>query len=476
MKKALKILLARHPFLGAIIEFTGERTADFIFSSVEEVPLEIFRQEPGADRWLEIFERQANFFLKVSEPLARVVLLLPEEGDVDESGLYSQYVYLTIHHGIEDGTCCTNLLSEILEVCSCIDTNTTSPIMEEKRSLVATPPDLQQSRDLDEESQTIYDERVKPIQDRITKLVAETVSVGKPMKRTVVKELVDEVNALDKELYEKDLQEGCYDNKKFRISKLRALLKEIQNPISMACPAPPKNYTGEKYTAIFPIRLSEEDTKKIVNGCRANGTTVHAALLAGLAFAATQHLKDNNDDIIYYPINSAVNLRKRLGIDKKDLGFYASGLNTNHLLVPGETNFWDLARDAKAQLNTGSERDLAILTHSLGERLSPGMQMFIERFEMFKEGPPIFRSLVISNMGVADLKENYGPYEVESLLQTACCGGLSETILFATTTRNRMFLNVSYSRGFVTDEEASKTLNDVLFYVFAAIDNPHLKF
>jgi len=478
LKRALQILHGRHPFLRASIEITGERSADYLLSSIDEIPLEIITQDPGSDRWLEIFERQANYKLELLGPLARVVLLIPAENDIeDESGLYSQYVYLTIHHAIEDGTCCTNLLSEMLELCGCIDTNTTSNLMQEKLSLLDTPPDLLNSRHLNEQEQIFFDEKIKPIQEKIEKHISETTAVGKPIKGHVVKDILEEMNALDCEMYQQELEAGCYDNKKLKVSTLRALLKESEFPINTITPRPPKNESSaERYTAIFPLRLSKEDTMKIIKGCRANGTTVHAALMAGLLFGSTQHLKDNTDDIIFFPVHCAVNMRNRLGIDKQHLGFYASSIGTYPHLVPNESNFWDVAKDIKAQLNSFNERDVHCLPHTLGKELSPGMEMFIGQLKNFQTGPPVFRALGISNMGVADLKTNYGPYEVESLLQTACCGGLTEAVIFVTTTHQQMFMNMTYARGFMSEEEASKIIHDTLFYVYSAIDNPELIF
>ncbi|WP_235719787.1 phthiocerol/phthiodiolone dimycocerosyl transferase family protein, partial [Fischerella thermalis] len=219
------------------------------------------------------------------------------------------YLITTIHHAIADGLSCIQLHSELLKYCQKIISF--EPI--EVVSLPALPP--------------------------LKKLLPDSM---RGWKGTV----------------------------NIFLTICRLLLKDIYYR--------PQTLKFEKFlpiesrrTGIVHRKLNEAQTTKLLNACRKNKTTVHAALCAAMLFAAGRKITPGKKTNVNLSCWSPINLRNRLqpNISNEHLGVLVSGDISCHNLRTN-TSFWDLARDRRQQMEASLEGDRVFCSALLIELLT----------------------------------------------------------------------------------------------------------
>ncbi|BAY83659.1 hypothetical protein NIES267_31500 [Calothrix parasitica NIES-267] len=204
-------------------------------------------------------------------------------------------------------------------------------------------------------------------------------------------------------------------------------------------------------------KLDSELTKRLLEVCRQQKTTVQAALGAAMLFAVankTNNQTKNNN----FSFRSSVNLRSRLQpqISSDNLGAIASAVLSFHNFQVND-KFWDLARDIKLKLEKGLANEEAF------------RQIFTFKSIMksFLKNP--YKSAVsaaLTNIGRIKIPHNYGQYELEEIsfvpAQSAFGGVFAAAV---STFREQMLLNFMFSQPSISNETIEKLADDMIYII-----------
>jgi len=230
----------------------------------------------------------------------------------------------------------------------------------------------------------------------------------------------------------------------------------------------PKTLGFEKYVPIesrgsnmIHRHLDEELTKRVVNCCRQEKTTVQAALCVAMMWAVAKQITAGKRVNVRLSCQSFVNLRQRLQpiIDNENLGMLASFIISFHTL---ETNmsFWGLARDIRQQVEAGLE----------GSAIFSLMLILRNIFEFLLAHPnEIPTSVALSNIGRVNIPQVYGLFKIEEISFTTAAavsgGALIATIL---TFAEKMFLNFTFSEPSISQRTMEQLVNSTVTYLVDA--------
>ncbi|MBD2435057.1 MULTISPECIES: phthiocerol/phthiodiolone dimycocerosyl transferase family protein [Fischerella] len=316
------------------------------------------------------------------------------------------YLITTIHHAIADGLSCIQLHSELLRYCQKIISF--EPI--EVVSLPALPP--------------------------LKKLLPDSMRGWKGA-----------VNIF--------------------LALSRLLLKDIYYR--------PKTLKFEKFlpiksrrTGIVHRKLNETQTTKLLNVCRKNKTTVHAALCAAMLFAAGRKITAGKKTNVNLSCWSPINLRNRLQpkISNEHLGVLVSGDISCHTLRIN-TPFWNLARDRRRQMETTLESDQVFCLPLLTKLLINFLLAYPYQ---------VFSTVGVTNIGRVNIPANYGIFELEEIsfvTANAAFRGLCVAVL---TFEEKMFLNFMFSEPAINQETAEILADHVLACIVEACKNTKFTF
>jgi NRPS condensation-like uncharacterized protein len=322
----------------------------------------------------------------------------------NEKNVY--YLITTIHHAIADGLSCIQLHSELLRYCQKIISF--EPI--EVVSLPALPP--------------------------IKKLLPDSMRGWKGA-----------VNIF--------------------LTIFRHVLKEIRYR--------PQTLKFEKFvpiesrrTGIVHRKLNEAQTTQLLNACRKNKTTVHAALCAAMLFAAGRKITAGKKTNVNLSCWSSINLRNRLKpkVDDEHLGVLVSGDISCHNLKT-KTSFWDLARNRRQQMEASVEGNQVFCSALLIELLTDFLLTYPRQ---------MFATVGVTNIGRVNIGANYGVFELEEISfvpALGAFGGLSVAVL---TFEEKMVLNFMFSEPAISQETAEIIADNILACMIEACNNTKFTF
>jgi NRPS condensation-like uncharacterized protein len=316
------------------------------------------------------------------------------------------YLITTIHHAIADGLSCIQLHSELLRYCQKIISF--EPI--EVVSLPALPP--------------------------LKKLLPDSMRGWKGAVNIFL--------ALSRLL----LKDIYYRPKTLKFEKFL--------PIKSRC------------TGIVHRKLNETQTTKLLNVCRKNKTTVHAALCAAMLFAAGRKITAGKKTNVNLSCWSPINLRNRLQpkISNEHLGVLVSGDISCHTLRIN-TPFWNLARDRRRQMETTLESDQVFCLPLLTKLLINFLLAYPYQ---------VFSTVGVTNIGRVNIPANYGIFELEEIsfvTANAAFRGLCVAVL---TFEEKMFLNFMFSEPAISQETAEILADHVLACIVEACKNTKFTF
>ncbi len=155
---------------------------------------------------------------------------------------------------------------------------------------------------------------------------------------------------------------------------------------------------------VHNVKLSTDDTKKILQLCKANHTSPHGVIAAAHLIAIRQLIDDSDDEMILR-CNSPVDLRQRLNpvLRNEHLLSAATGCGTNHA-VSAKTSLWELAQE-----------------------IGRGLQASIENRDVFKAHLTFMDTLMkhrmpnavgVSSVGLIDIPKTYHDFECTSVYLT----------------------------------------------------------
>jgi hypothetical protein len=175
-----------------------------------------------------------------------------------------------------------------------------------------------------------------------------------------------------------------------------------------ARPAPPAVPIACEYLKpnIATAELSREETARLRAQCKASGTTMYGAIAA----AAARHLPVPEDGIVR--MVCPMDLRGNTGIDDATCGVFI-GPHTVEVAADQDGPIWPHAAQIVQQIAWA--RSAEAVRASIGRlagRFPPTAENEILR-AYFSAGP--HSSLVLSNLGVLPIAEQYGPHTVRAV-------------------------------------------------------------
>jgi NRPS condensation-like uncharacterized protein len=202
--------------------------------------------------------------------------------------------------------------------------------------------------------------------------------------------------------------------------------------------------------------LDEAQTSQLMARCRAEGTSVHAAICAAWlrAFAEMQPGRKS----WMRKVSSPISLRNRLTPSADEaFGLFMSVVVTAANCAP-ERDLWDIARDIKQELNKGSTdekifRWLLNMQSMVSAFSDADMLSVLDEFA----SQPVAYDFSITNLGRLDFPVRYGPLRLEAMYGPAVNTSEQERTVGVTTVGGRMTFTLAF-RDFVLDPAAAEQL------------------
>jgi hypothetical protein len=198
--------------------------------------------------------------------------------------------------------------------------------------------------------------------------------------------------------------------------------------------------------------------KKLVQACKVEQTTVQGALGAAMLLAVVEKISRNKAKKTRVSCLSAVSLRPRVQppVDDQQVSWMSSSVPSFHYIQP-TSNFWDIARDVKQQLDDGIHHNNIFKLLLIGEAL---IKLFCN--------PSIFSpsdfSVTLTNLGRSTIPKTYGEFELKAISYLAAPA--STTFYAAAITFDgTMFLNFPYSVPFVSQSTIESLIDRTLFFL-----------
>jgi NRPS condensation-like uncharacterized protein len=164
---------------------------------------------------------------------------------------------------------------------------------------------------------------------------------------------------------------------------------------------------------IIPRGLTASQTKALIERCRAEQTSVHAAVCIAWLRAFANQLEDRKS--WKRRVSSPVNLRERLPRPVGDTaGLFMSTVETRVDCAPGR-DFWQTARQLKQDLNEGTTDEKAFMMPMLfGAVFTRLSQAQIGDAVEYFFGRPVKYDFSITNIGRLVIPLQNGPLQVEA--------------------------------------------------------------
>ena len=169
--------------------------------------------------------------------------------------------------------------------------------------------------------------------------------------------------------------------------------------------------TPDKRMCILTDRLSPVQTAALVQRCKTEGVTVHAAVSTAWlrAFAA---LPGENRSLVH-SASSPVSLRERLSIPTTS-GLYMANAVTKINASP-RRDFWDAAREFKRKMNRAcTDEALFLYPLMIGAVFSSIREKDLKYVLPALFDRPVRYDFSVTNLGRLDLSACFGPLEVEA--------------------------------------------------------------
>jgi NRPS condensation-like uncharacterized protein len=194
-----------------------------------------------------------------------------------------------------------------------------------------------------------------------------------------------------------------------------------------------KEIQGKEQLRLLHWDLSSEQTAKLVSYCRQEQTTVHGALCASFLLSVAQEASADEAVLrCMSPLSLRNYLLPPIG---EDFGAYYTRELTYHQIKP-ESDFWQVAREAKHQLN---------------QVLADGIFVSVQKVSAFLSTKPdpvrlrqyvndlIGSELTVTNLGRLNIPEQFGSLQLRQLHLTVA--GIAPIIVGAVTLAGKLFVS-----------------------------------
>lgn len=188
-------------------------------------------------------------------------------------------------------------------------------------------------------------------------------------------------------------------------------VKELPLPkLIIETEAPP----NQRRTHLVKRIITSETVFNLKQRCQQEKTTVHGALSAAMLFGATKISAFNEP--INFSCSSNINLRRysKPEIDHNNIGCFVRWIQNIHTLTEN-TNFWDLARECKTQVNSSINETINNLID--GKRFD-NISRLSMRKTLEENSTGRIKTINISNRGKFDFPKSYGKLKIKEIYFT----------------------------------------------------------
>lgn len=207
--------------------------------------------------------------------------------------------------------------------------------------------------------------------------------------------------------------------------------------------------------------FNEQQTKDLVSKCKANDTSVHAALCTAFmqAFGAV------SGDKAHGKVISPVDIRRFISDIKHDTMFAFAPIAELTIDKKANPVFWEMARQVKADLNKKIE---AMQVHEqlwMGERLHGSVNKMIG----FLRSTDGTHDLTLSNMGRLGIPEQFKSFEVSAIYSpTVAFPWRNPNTLVVSTFKNQMSFSLMSNESFLKQTTATGIKEEAMEILLSA--------
>lgn len=231
------------------------------------------------------------------------------------------------------------------------------------------------------------------------------------------------------------------DKRKILKGRLRSLLARVVFPLIT-----PREKIPKEKDYMLHWKLSQAGSAALLNRCKAEQTTVHAALSVAFlrAFRLVKGAQARNKII------TPVDIRRYVKEIKQDTLFAYAPIVHLQLNQP-ENGFWDQARKLKEELSEKINNMNVYEQLMTGEYIHASLHKLV-KFLKSTEGS---HDITFSNMGRLDIPEQYTSFEVETIYSpNVAFPWRNPNTLITTTFRGQMDFTLMSNESFLPGQEA----------------------
>jgi NRPS condensation-like uncharacterized protein len=229
---------------------------------------------------------------------------------------------------------------------------------------------------------------------------------------------------------------------------------------------------------IETIEFDEDATQKLIETCRSNDVTLNSTLVMALAKARIDAIGRYDGKA---KLGTAVDLRKKLGVDCSDAVGYYAGSSLLQLKYNEKSSFWDNVRKYHKEITKhlkGSSIFDGTLTYSLldptlidailflilGEQIEPHQSRYTKISEFarkmdglvakqLKRTEEIAPDLLSTNLGKLGLPEGIPGLQIERAYFTPSSSFATELVMGVATAGGKLTVTLNYYKGYVDGEK-----------------------
>jgi len=197
----------------------------------------------------------------------------------------------------------------------------------------------------------------------------------------------------------------------------------------------------------MPTVLTEDQTTALVNGCKKEGVTVHAAICAAWLPAFSLEFKTSSTRRL---VSSPVNLRDRLPLKIDETsGVFLVTVTIGTDASPN-VNFWETAREFKDNFLSSLIEDNYFFDMLLYDKV---FSDFTTEADMLSNNKPKY-DFSITNLGHLLFGERYGSLSVDTLYGPLVNTSEYERTVGVSTIKGKLTMTFLLRRSNMSDEQA----------------------
>jgi len=254
-----------------------------------------------------------------------------------------------------------------------------------------------------------------------------------------------------------------------RLSAVKAAIREMRVARGMTA-MPPERYVPvtDRRTGLIDTDLDVTTLQLLSDKARAQGATVHGALVAAMLLALEAEMRAA-DGMESRTLGCAtpLDLRRHAGLSASAVGNVLSGVVGAHR-VGADTSFWHLAAEASNSVRSAVDSG-RIFAFARLQDMTVGSVRDLDKMVATAERYNR-TAAIVTNLGRLDFGPRYGDLELERLgfLASTNANAGAALVLHATTVADATSLNFCFAEPLLSRDKARRLVDDMMDRVRAA--------